>query len=62
MVEWSLILFVILIIRLGLFLVLVDWVWFVKGCSNWLLFVENKIVWLVGKCMYCKVIVNGNLM
>lgn len=62
MVEWSLILFVILIIRLGLFLVLVDWVWFVKGCSNWLSFVENKKVWLVGKCMYCKVIVNGNLM
>lgn len=51
MVEWSLILFVILIIRLGLFLVLVDWVWFVKGCSNWLSFVENKIVWLVGKCI-----------
>lgn len=62
MVEWSLILFVILIIRLGLFLVLVDWVWFVKGCSNWLSFVEIKIVWLVSKCMYCKVIVNGNLM
>lgn len=62
MVEWSLILFVILIIRLGLFLVLVDWVWFVKGCSNWLSFVKNKIVWLVSKCMYCKVIINGNLM
>lgn len=62
MVEWSLILFVILIIRLGLFLVLVDWVWFVKGCSNWLSFVENKTVWIVSKCMYCKVIVNGNLM
>lgn len=62
MVEWSLILFVILIIRLGLFLVLVDWVWFVKGCSNWLSFVENKTVWIVSKCMYCLVNVNGNLM
>lgn len=61
MAEWSLILPATLITRSGLLLALADWAWFAKGCSNWPPSVENKTVWLVGKCMYCKAIVNGNL-